>query len=358
MDHLISVSKMSRSQIVQRSGLSRDYMYKVLRGDKKTTERDYIVAFCMAMSLDIIHTQHALELYPFPVLDESDIRSGIIIAAIQAKAGIDELNEWLEKCGQPLLRTSPDMPSAKVGPNRSTPVSENPVYSELRKGEKPLKKRSVEEMEIKNTKTSVEQVGMAPIDLAIGAEYELLDEDGKTLFVQAFFETDYTFFAVDKVSMYVEQYLTDSKEIERYETLKDAAESQFFPLFLELDKLTDKEFAKKLSEIDDTKYFGSRSCARYERYGLAPFVEVYNNQQPEKSEYIQVRKTADGYHYSASHKSYYLRFELGPFYEAYYPNAEPEVYLFETDSLDDLGEYNHFLPAFVSIRAFIEKNTA
>lgn len=356
MDRLISESKMSRSVIVQRSGLSRDYMYKVLRGDKTTTERDYIIAFCMAMKLDIIHTQHALELYPFPVLDEEDIRSGIIIAAIQERVGIDELNEWLEKCGQPLLRTSPDMPSVKVGPSRSTLFSGDPVYSESRKGQEPLRKRSVDEMKIKNTRTSAEQTGMAPVDLAIGAEYEFVTEDGKTLFAQAFFENEISFFAINEVSMYVEQYLTESREIEHYETLRDAAESQYFLLYLELDKLTDKEVAKKLSEIDDTQYYGIRAGARFGKHGMEPFIEIYNSWEPEKCEYVQVRKVDGQFIYSASHRSYYLRYELGPVYEAYYPNAEPEAYLFETESIDDLGEHESFRQNLMMAVNFIKMN--
>ena len=356
MDRMISESKMSRSLIVQRSGLSRDYMYKVLRGDKITSERDYIIAFCMAMKLDLFHIQHALELYPFPPLDEDDLRSSIIIAAIQEGVGIDELNLWLEKCKVPLLRTSPEMPSVKVGPARSTLFSADPLYSESRKGHEPLKKRSIDEMEIKNTKSSVEQTGLAPVDLAIGAEYEFVSDGGQTLYAQAFFEGEYSFFAINETSMYVEQYLTDSKELERYETLTESNVSEYFPLFLELDKLTDKEVAKKLSEIDDTKYYGMRAAARYEVHGMEPFVEAFNTQQPEKCEYIQVRKTAGGYCYSASHKSYYLRYELGPLYKAYYPAAEPEGYLFETNSLDNLGSYEYFKPSFEVLKTFIENN--
>lgn len=138
--------------------------------------------------------------------------------------------------------------------------------------------------------------------------------------------------------------------------MTEASESEYFPLFLELDKLTDKEVAKKLAEIDDTKYFESRAGARFANHGLEPFFEAFNSQQPEKCEYVQVRKTSEGYLFSASHKSYYLRYELGPMYEAYYPNAEPEKYLFETYSLDDLGQYEFFKPTFMMIIKIIKNN--
>lgn len=38
---LIDKSGMSKAKIISNVGLSKDYMYKVLRGDKQTTERDY-----------------------------------------------------------------------------------------------------------------------------------------------------------------------------------------------------------------------------------------------------------------------------------------------------------------------------
>ncbi len=149
--------------------------------------------------------------------------------------------------------------------------------------------------------------------------------------------------------MYAERYQTESKEHEHYESLAEAGESAYFSLFLELDRLADSELARKLSQIDDTKNYGARSGTWHDSSGKVPFAEVFNWREPEKYEYVQVRRTAEGYRYSASHKSYYLRYELGPLYNVYFPDAEPEAYLFETDSLESLGSYGYLLPAFLSI---------
>lgn len=42
IDAMIREHKIKRKNIAIRSGMSQDYTYKLLRGDKKTTERDYI----------------------------------------------------------------------------------------------------------------------------------------------------------------------------------------------------------------------------------------------------------------------------------------------------------------------------
>lgn len=350
MDRMINQSGMKRAQIVQRAGLSKDYMYKVLRGDKTTTERDYLIAFCMAAKMDIVQTQHALELYPFQPLSDEDIRSHLIISAIMGETGIDTLNETLEKIGLPLLRTSPEMPSVKVGPARSTSFMKNLVSSISDEGDEPRSERRLIKMKKVNTNTSVEQVGMAPVDLAIGAEFELRDNKGKTVFAQAYFHPEFSFFAINKTSMYKEEYMEKGTktEMEHYETLEDAYESKYFMFFVELDKLTDEKVNEALKQIDDTKYH--KPCYRIGRNISGgkemKYAEVYNNSQPERNEYLQIRITEEGTTYSVSHQSYYMQYEMGPIYDAYFPTPEKQLYLVEASSIDELGDYIGYRAAF------------
>ena len=78
IDNVIEKSRLSCTDIAQRAGMSRDYTYKVLSGQKKTSERDYIIAICIALRMNLWRTQRALSLYPFPVLNDSDERSALI----------------------------------------------------------------------------------------------------------------------------------------------------------------------------------------------------------------------------------------------------------------------------------------
>ena len=102
MDSIIEKSGLSRTDIAQRAGMSRDYTYKILSGQKQTSERDYLIAVCIVLRMNLWQTQRALSLYPFPVLDDSDERSAIIKAGIKKAMSMDDINMCLESCDYPL----------------------------------------------------------------------------------------------------------------------------------------------------------------------------------------------------------------------------------------------------------------
>ncbi len=114
MDQMIREHRISRKQVALRSGLSQDYTYKLLRGDKHTDERDYILAMCMAIGMTLAQTQHALSCYGMPLLSDRDVRGHLIILALEDGMEMDALDDVLEKAGLPAIRTSPDMPSASI----------------------------------------------------------------------------------------------------------------------------------------------------------------------------------------------------------------------------------------------------
>ena len=213
-------------------------------------------------------------------------------------------------------------------------------------------------MKKNNTIVEAQQVGMAPMDLAVNAEFELENDKGEIVFAQAYFSAEWSFFAIDRTSMYKEEYMEHSDQLEFYETLEDAGESAYFMYFVELDKLTDQRYAEEMKKADDTKY-----CENSMRFGMAtnfgnPMVygEWYNSSQPEKNEYLQIRKSKTGTIFSVSHTSYYMQYELGPIYEAYFSVPEKQLYFVEAASLDDLGDYAHYLPVFRGMMTIIDSN--
>ncbi len=94
MYDMIKRSGRTKAVVAQRAGLSRDYMYKVLNPNsgKRTTERDYIIAVCIAADMSLMEVQKALSLYPFPNLDDSDDRAAVIISGLLTHTRIDDLN--------------------------------------------------------------------------------------------------------------------------------------------------------------------------------------------------------------------------------------------------------------------------
>ena len=87
----------------------------------------------------------------------------------------------------------------------------------------------------------------------------------------------------------------------------------------------------------------------------------YNDQNPEYNEYLQIRETPEGVIFSMSHKSYFMQMELnGPldyFYKQYFGEPEKQLYVFVANSLDDLGTYACFRPAFESMIQLVAEHT-
>ena len=129
IDAMIREHKIKRKNIAVRSGMSQDYTYKLLRGDKKTTERDYFLAICIAIGMNLAQVQHALRIYGMPVLSKADLRSHIISLGISEGKDIDEINDWLEKSGFYLIKTSPDMPSAPIKPLEAIHMETSTEYA-------------------------------------------------------------------------------------------------------------------------------------------------------------------------------------------------------------------------------------
>ena len=51
MDRMLEEHHLTRKEVAVRAGMSQDYTYKLLRGDKHTDNRDYILAICVAAGL-------------------------------------------------------------------------------------------------------------------------------------------------------------------------------------------------------------------------------------------------------------------------------------------------------------------
>lgn len=235
MDQMLKEHHLKRSTVARRSGLSQDYLYKLLRGDKRTTERDYIIAICMAAGLNIAQTQHALRIYGMPLLDRKDLRSNIIYVNIDEGASIDALNDRLEKVRLPILRTSPEMEKAVIAPNAAIEAEKKPEV------DKPIFVGEVEEI---GSQVHAEHCGNAPFDFAYWAEIHLEDEQKHQFRVQAYYDpissgftamTEEQFQANEALRKEVKPGEAEPFEkyqmLEWYETLAEAAVSPFFSWF-------------------------------------------------------------------------------------------------------------------------------
>ena len=324
MDRMIAEHGISRKNVAVRSGLSQDYVYKLLRGDKHTDERDYILAMCFAIGMDLAQTQRALSSYGMPLLSEGDPRARVILLALRNRDGMDTLNRMLESAGFPLLRTSPDMPRAPItdtapaAPARPEPRALQALdsFTDARRG-----------------------CGNAPFDYDYVGRIRVMDETGRVFLAEGVYTPDGALFTVRRADL---PGGTDAASVplETYQTIEDTAASAFFPFFLEIDKNTDQKVREVLDRLDDTREYGWRVGSGLDGGGARNYIELFNDREPEKREYFQLVEHADGTcRYTASHESCFMRIELGP---ALYPvcfgarRREPE-YFIDTDRNDFSG---------------------
>ena len=104
LNRLLAGKGISIPELIERSGVNRNYVYNILNGDRKNPGRDRVIALCIGLGADYRETNHALELTkasPLYPKDERDVR---IAAAInQGIRDALSMNLILEERGLPLL---------------------------------------------------------------------------------------------------------------------------------------------------------------------------------------------------------------------------------------------------------------
>ncbi|MBQ6663343.1 MAG: hypothetical protein IJM69_07375 [Firmicutes bacterium] len=334
MDQMIREHKVKRKDIAIRSGLSQDYTYKLLREDKKTTERDYILAIALAVGMNLPQVQHALRIYGMPLLDKRDMRSHVIMIGFEDGCGIGGVNGFLEKSGFPYIKTSPDMPSAEIHL-----ISQKEELIDYDDDDEPALFTELER------NITAERCWPAPMDYLYRGVIRVKNEsDGSILCVCAEYSPSGDHFYVETeeererfekaLSEGIEWDLTEEEEfLELFESLEDAAASPFFHFYLELDRATDDKLDEVLASVNDSKENGVRIGMHYAGGKKEGYLEAFNTQFPERNEYFQIIRTEEGYTYSVTHESLYMQIELGDLYPAYFGKKKEPYYVVHTNDL-------------------------
>lgn len=92
---LLSIRKISKSDLIKKSGLERTYAYHILSG-KKSFSRDKIIIFSIVANFSLSEVQNLLKYAKEAALYPRDRRDSIIIYALNNKLSLMETNEILE----------------------------------------------------------------------------------------------------------------------------------------------------------------------------------------------------------------------------------------------------------------------
>ncbi len=98
LNYIIAEKELAVSDVIRRSGISRNYVYNILNGNKKRPGRDKILALCIGASMSFSETQKGLEiagaasLYP---RNARDVR--IAVAINQGICSVMKVNMMLDE---------------------------------------------------------------------------------------------------------------------------------------------------------------------------------------------------------------------------------------------------------------------
>ena len=102
LSDLIVRKQLSKSTVIQRSGLDRGYAYDIFSG-KKHPVRDKVLALCFGASLTTDETQELLKLTGYPPLYARVARDNVILFSLNHKLAVIDANILLEEMGMDIL---------------------------------------------------------------------------------------------------------------------------------------------------------------------------------------------------------------------------------------------------------------
>lgn len=100
LNELLAANEVTVSELIERSGVSKNYIYNILSGARSNPSRDKVIAICIGLGATFSQTNKALELVKHSALyprDERDAR--IAIAINQGLIKVTDINLSLEQQG-------------------------------------------------------------------------------------------------------------------------------------------------------------------------------------------------------------------------------------------------------------------
>lgn len=102
LSDLVIRKQLSKSTIIQRSGLDRGYAYDIFSG-KKHPVRDKVLALCFGALLTVDETQELLKLTGYPPLYARLARDNVILFSLNHELSVIDTNILLDEMGMDIL---------------------------------------------------------------------------------------------------------------------------------------------------------------------------------------------------------------------------------------------------------------
>ena len=100
---LMMEKNLTKQEVIERSGLNREYGYHILSGARKNPSRQKILALALAMGLNLDEVQYLLRYAQQGVLYPRNQWDAVIISAIEQNLSVVQTNELLHSLGETVL---------------------------------------------------------------------------------------------------------------------------------------------------------------------------------------------------------------------------------------------------------------
>ena len=100
LEKLLAGKNLNKKEIVERSGLNREYVYHIFSGTKKKPSRPKILAMALAMELNLDEVQYLLRYAGLGLLYPRNQWDAVIISAVEQKLDVVQTNELLHQLGE------------------------------------------------------------------------------------------------------------------------------------------------------------------------------------------------------------------------------------------------------------------
>ena len=103
LEKLLAEKNLEKKEVVERSGLNREYAYHIFSGLKKNPSRPKILAIALAMELNLDEIQYLLRYARLGALYPRNQWDAVIISAVEQKLSVAQTNELLYRLGEKTL---------------------------------------------------------------------------------------------------------------------------------------------------------------------------------------------------------------------------------------------------------------
>ena len=103
LEKLWAEKNLTKKEVVEKSGLNREYVYHIFSGLKKNPSRPKILAIAIAMELNLDEVQYLLRYAGLGLLYPRNQWDAVIISAVEQKLNVAQTNELLYRLGEKTL---------------------------------------------------------------------------------------------------------------------------------------------------------------------------------------------------------------------------------------------------------------